>query len=294
MNSLEKFLFIVNPKSGTNRNKNIQTLIKESKLFENEVWEVKETQYAGHAVELVKDAIAANIRYIVAVGGDGTMNEVASVMRNTNSVMGIIPMGSGNGLARHLNIPLDILGALETLLHKNVKTIDSCFLDQTLFFCTSGLGFDACVSERFAQLNSRGIQNYIKASFSEYFRYKPLELELTIDGVDHRFENVFACTFANAAQFGNNAVIAPSANISDGIVEISILKMFPLWASPTLAYRLFTSSIDKSKYFTGLRGKSITIKKANTRIAHIDGDPLPVTFPLQLEVSSNDLSLLLP
>lgn len=268
----EKILFIINPISGNKSKQDIPDII--NKVFDNNDYDVKIifTQYAGEATQLVKDHVAKKYKKIVAVGGDGTVNEVASGVADTDAVLGIIPLGSGNGLARHLNIPRKPQKALDLIKKANQIKIDYGKINDRKFFCTTGVGFDAHIGHVFSKIDGRGFVNYIKATVSEFRTYQPQRYEISMNGTTI-MRDAFLITFANASQYGNNAHIAPMADIRDGKLEVAILKQFPLINGPGIGARLFLKNIDKSSYVETYQCESIILKRKHSDVIHFDGEP---------------------
>jgi diacylglycerol kinase (ATP) len=279
MDIKQKIWFLMNPKSGTltERKKTalmqaIQEIIKQKK----DIWvELKLTEYAGHATILTQKAVEEGVHIVVAIGGDGTVNEVAQALINQSTALGIIPIGSGNGLARHLKIPLKTHKAVERIFSSNIITIDACYLNQKPFFCTSGVGFDAYVAHQFAKQSKRGLKTYIKTTLTSYKTFRPESYQLIIDGKMIEQE-AFAITFANASQYGNNAYIVPHALIDDGWMDVCILKPFPLLAAPSIGIRLFNMTLPNSKYVEIYRAKKIQLMGKSPLTLHFDGEPLTV------------------
>jgi YegS/Rv2252/BmrU family lipid kinase len=241
------------------------------------------TEYAGHACELTKQAVKDGAKYILAVGGDGTVNEVARSMIYSNAVLGIIPKGSGNGLARELHIPMDTKRAVEMIARENVITIDACQANNQIFFTTCGVGFDAAVSEKFAGAKRRGSLTYVKSAIEEYLNYRPEVYELLLEGEETFNEKAFLVACANASQYGNNAFIAPHANITDGKMDVTILSPFTPLDIPPLAFQLFTRLIDKNSKIKVIQARRLTIIRQKQGLMHLDGDP--VLAAKQIEVS---------
>lgn len=267
-----KIAFIINPKSGTRKKENIPVQILthlNSSLFNPEI---VFTQYKGHGTELAKEFINNGFQVVVAVGGDGTVNEVASSLTHTNAALGIIPIGSGNGLARHLGIPMNLKKAIQQLNNSEPISIDYGLVNGRPFFCTCGTGFDAYVSTEFAKGKRRGIMSYIEKIITGYFGYKSQNYHLQGNGIDLNVK-AFVLTFANASQWGNNAYIAPLASVQDGKMDISIMSNFPIIAIPTLALQLFAKTIDKDLFMTTLRAESILLKRDEPGPFHYDGEP---------------------
>jgi len=287
----EKILFIINPISGNKSKKDIPSLIES--IFSDEEYDLKIifTQFAGEATQIAKQQILKGFNKIIAVGGDGTVNEVASGMVETEAVLGIIPLGSGNGLARHLNIPLKSENALEFIKKASVRKIDFGKINDRKFFCTTGVGFDAHIGNVFSKLEGRGFGNYIKATVSEFRRYKPQRYEITMNGTTI-MRDAFLITFANASQYGNNAYIAPDADISDGKLEVAILKQFPKVTAPTIGARLFLKNIDKSSYVETFQCESIVLKRSSSDVIHFDGEPEEMGEILNIKVVPGGLNIL--
>ena len=285
--------FIINPISGVASKDKIPGLVKE--LFSSDEYKVDivVTEFAGHACELTKQAVNESIHCIVAVGGDGTVNEVASNMVHTSSVLGIIPAGSGNGLARDLRIPLDTRKAMEVILHGNVVPIDYCKANKHLFFCTCGVGFDALVSERFSAEKQRGSLSYVKSVISEYVKFRPDEYEIILDDETIK-EKAFLITCANASQYGYNAYIAPQANISDGKVDVVIISSInPMEAGP-MAIQLFTKKINNSSKLTHKRSENVIIMRRKAGAMHIDGTPVRMGRKITIKTINAGLNVVVP
>jgi diacylglycerol kinase (ATP) len=268
----EKIVFIVNPISGGRNKSGFEEMVKKNLNLDNFDPIINYTQRAGHASEFAKEALIQNIKKIVAVGGDGTVNEVAKMLMNSDAVLGIIPFGSGNGLARHMGIPVNPSKAINYLNNASVKINDAGMINDMPFFCTSGMGFDAHIGKIFATLKGRGFAGYIKAVLKEFASYKPQQYKLIVNGKSVS-KNAFLITFANASQYGNNAFIAPQANVADGNLDICILKPFPIYSMPALAMRVFNKTANKSSYMDALTGTDITIERESAGPIHLDGEP---------------------
>ncbi len=254
----KKIVFIINPKSGTAKKEMIPNMIWDEIDAEKFETEIIFTDYKGHGTELARSYINDGFDYIVAVGGDGTVNEVACEVIRSQASLGIIPIGSGNGLARHLVIPMSINKAIQQLNHSEAILMDYGVVNNQPFFCTCGTGFDAYVSTEFAKGKTRGVMAYIEKIITGYFSYKSQNYHLVGEGIDLKTK-AFVMTFANASQWGNNAYIAPQASVQDGKIDISIMSRFPIIAIPTLALQLFTKTIDNDLFMTTLRTDEITL-----------------------------------
>jgi len=228
--------FIINIKSGSKSTSSKAQLIQKLNKIENS--SLHFTEYSGHGGELAKLAISQQASKIIVVGGDGTINEVASELIHTKIPIGIIPIGSGNGLARHLKIPMDFNSALNIALHGENKVIDSLTWNSKPFFCTAGIGFDAYVAEEFSKTQHRGFWNYIKSTLRSSLTYVPIQIE-----INNQIENVFSLSIANANQFGNNAYISPLSNIQDALFEVVKISPLHFIEKAQLGIRLFLKTI---------------------------------------------------
>jgi len=287
-------LYIINPISGNGKGKEIPPLILMNRYsgLQNSN-KVVLTKFAGEAREIARTYIARGYKKIIAVGGDGTVNEVASEVAGTDCTLGIIPVGSGNGLARHLGIPLTAAKALDLIHTGKVLKMDTASMNQHRFFCTSGTGFDAHIGSIFAQSSSRGFLTYFKATLREFLSYKSHNYKIHIDGESIE-RKAFLITVANASQYGNNAYISPEATVDDGFLNVVILKPFPLLAAPFLALDLFRRRISKNRYVESLKGKNISIEKTENKTIHIDGEPLNEEGTLHYSIHPKQLSIIVP
>jgi YegS/Rv2252/BmrU family lipid kinase len=264
---LRMIFFIINIKSGNKSTSSKDQLIQKLNKIENS--SVHFTEFSGHGVELAKLAISQHVSKIIVVGGDGTINEVASVLMHTKIPLGIIPIGSGNGLARHLNIPMDFKSALNKALFGEKRVIDSLTWNEKPFFCTAGIGFDAYVAEVFSKSQHRGFLNYIKSTLRSSLRYVPIEVE-----INKKIEPVFSLSIANANQFGNNAYISPLSNIQDALFEVVKISPVHFFEKVQLGISLFLKTIPSHSkvVIKSLDIFEFSIKKGICY--HIDGESL--------------------
>ena len=230
------------------------------------------TTHPGHATELAAAAVGRGISQMLAIGGDGTINETARSLRRSATALGIVPIGSGNGLARHLGIPLNPVRAIERALNGRPVVIDSAEINEHPFFCTAGFGFEAHVAHAFAQQPVRGLPTYIRTAFQAFRAYRPERF--VIDG---REEDLFSLTFANAGQFGNNAWMAPTANIADGRLEQCEMRPFPVALTGLLTWRLFNKTLNQSSYWRGRSVTQATVQTNGPLRIHADGEPLTLS-----------------
>ena len=218
----KRITFIINPISGTNGKEIILRLINELIDRSKYDYSIRKTEYAGHATEIARQAVKEHVDIVVAIGGDGTINEIGRSLIHTDTALGIIPCVSGNGLARHLHIPMDPKGAIYTLNAGIIKNIDYGIIDGRPFFCTCGVGFDAFVSLKFADSGKRGLLTYLENTLHESLRYRPETYEIENSTGTVRYK-AFLIACANASQYGNKAYIAPQASLTDGIIDSTVL-----------------------------------------------------------------------
>lgn len=293
MNSRKRIKFIVNPISGTHGKEFILHLI--DKHIDRSLYDfsICKTEYAGHATELARQAAEENTDIAVAIGGDGTINEIGRSLIHTDTAMGIIPCGSGNGLARHLHIPMSPRGAIETLNKGFTKNIDYGIIDGHPFFCTCGVGFDAFVSLKFADSGKRGPLTYLENTLHESLTYRPETYEIENSSGTVRYK-AFLIACANASQYGNNAYIAPQASLTDGMMDITILEPFTMLDVPALSFQLFNKTIDQNSRIKTLKEKKITIHRHSEGVFHYDGDPMMGGKDLNVEVIHGGLKVIAP
>ncbi|MBE6240605.1 MAG: diacylglycerol kinase family lipid kinase [Bacteroidales bacterium] len=277
-------LFIVNPISGKGRKKSIIARLRKSG------YKVVCTEYAGHAEKLAREAAE---QIVVAVGGDGTVNEVARGLVGTGKTLGIIPCGSGDGLARHLGISHVFNNAMKTITSGKTSPLDAGTINGRLFFSVCGVGFDAVVSERFAKCGKRGLSTYIKEGLKTWRIYLPEKYKINIDGQDIEHEAIFI-TVGNSNQWGNGAKITPLADSSDGILDMTIVDGFRAIELPWLAGRLMTGSAHKSRRVHTYRGRNIIIDRSSEGPAHADGDWFEAGQRLKINVIPHALDVLVP
>ncbi|WP_310590096.1 diacylglycerol/lipid kinase family protein [Dyadobacter chenwenxiniae] len=290
--SKPSYLFILNPNSGTSIGRNaseVQQTIESFAKKNGAEATMLFTEERAHATTLVKENLDLQPwKAIVAVGGDGTVNEIAQPLVNTEQPIGIIPLGSGNGLARHLGIPLTLEASLTRLFEGRITTIDSAQINDIPFFCTAGMGFDAYVGHLFSQQNQRGLATYINVSFQSYWSYKPQTF--TLNGVK---TDAFSLSFANAGQFGNNAWVAPQANLQDGLLDVCTIKPFPKWYGSSLAYQLFTKQMKASRYVDYQHMTEAVVETQAPPMIHYDGEPFQLdTTRIEVKIKPQSLRVI--
>ncbi len=289
----KKILFVINQKSGVKGKTDFPALI-DSCIDKNTIdSEIAFTKAPKHGTQLSREAASKGYDVVVAVGGDGSVNEVAKGLMGFETALGFIPTGSGNGMARHMKIPMDYKKALEVINTGREVRIDTFKVNDEFCIGTFGVGFDGHVAHLFANSSKRGFVSYIKIVLSEFYKYKPTRYEMKIDGEDFSKE-CFLLTFANSSQFGNNAVIAPFAEVQDGILDISMVRQFPLISAPMLLFRLMNETIHKSRFFNMKRAKEIIVKNNTELQGHIDGEPVTFATDLQIKIVPSSLNVLVP
>ena len=286
----KKICFIINPISGVGKQKTIEKLIEGCLDHASFDFSVAYTAAPKHATLLAKKAANEGVEIVVAVGGDGSVNEVAKGLIASNTVMGILPAGSGNGLARHLKIPMNLKKALLLLQTGNSSKIDTIQLNEELFVNIAGVGFDAHIGWEFSKFGKRGLSSYLKVILRELPALKTQKFELHYQGKSVGYQ-AYLISFANGSQWGNNAFIAPLADVTDGMMEIVILKKFPLLKTITLLYHLFNRKIHTTAAVEIIKTNELILKQTGN-IAHIDGDPIITGQTLVIKVKPLSLNVI--
>lgn len=285
-------LFIVNPFSGVGQKKQIAYHLEKKLDLTKFTYKVSYTDHPRHATELSEEAVKDGYRVIVAVGGDGTVNETARPLIGTEIALGIIPSGSGNGLARHLQIPIDIDKAIRTINLSQTRKIDIVEINDQIFLSIAGVGFDAHVAKKFARQSQRGFWGYARVAVREYFRYRPKKFVLIVDGKKIKRRALFI-SFANSDQFGYNTSIAPNASIDDGMVDVCIARKTNLLKTLLWAPLLLFRKIDKAPYMEIIRAREVDIKQSKKKI-NLDGEPLKLGKRLHIHVVPASLNVIVP
>lgn len=287
----KKITFILNPISGTVSKAGIPDLIEERLDKDRFDYCIAETSYAGHATELAKEAAKDGIDIVVAVGGDGTVNEVGRALTQTDTTMGILPCGSGNGLARHLNLPMNLKKCIDILNYCDIKKLDYGIINEHPFFCTCGMGFDAFISMKFAEAGKRGPITYMQKVLEEGLRYEPETYVIEDEDGTHSYK-AFLVSVANASQYGNNAYIAPQASMSDGLLDVIIMEPFDLIDAPQVAIELFNKTLDKNLKIKTFRSKHIHIHRKSEGIIHYDGDPITSSADVDISIVPKGINII--
>ena len=288
MTEKKRIIFVVNPISGTQSKKAILKWIDERMDRSVYDYSIVRTEYAGHATQIAASAVEDKVDVVVAIGGDGTINEIARALVHSETALGIIPCGSGNGLARHLRIPMEPKAAIDIINQGNRLCIDYGKINNIPFFCTCGVGFDAFVSLKFADSGKRGLLTYLENTLHESLTYQPETYEIENEEGTMKYKAwMIAC--GNASQYGNNAYIAPQASLTDGLMDVTIMEPFTVLDVPSLSFQLFTKTIDQNSRVKTMRAKKIKIHRAHDGVMHFDGDPLMAGKELEVEIIPSGL-----
>lgn len=292
MTAKKRILFIVNPISGTVKKSGIPKIIEETLDKGYFDYSIQETQYSGHAAAMSKEAKEKGIDFVVAVGGDGTVNEVARSIVQSDTALGIIPCGSGNGMARHLMLPVNIRRAIEVINMHATHELDYGLINGHPFFCTCGMGFDAYISMKFAEAGKRGPVTYLENILREGIKYKPEVYEIT-DGNATSVHKAFLISCANASQYGNNAYIAPQASMSDGLLDVIIMKPFDIVDAPQISIDMFNKTLDKNTKIKTFKTKNIHIHRQKAGLIHYDGDPIMTDADVDISIVSKGIKVII-
>src|SRR5690554_303071 len=289
----DKVCLIINPISGTESKKNIPEEVAAAIDQKKYDLMIRVTGYPNHASEIARHAVKKKFKFVITAGGDGTVNEVARELINSDTVLGILPYGSGNGLARELGIPLDTEKTLNIILNANTRVIDYGIANDHIFFCTCGFGFDAFVSDKFAEEKKRGPLGYVRNVLESVVDFRAEEYELTYD--DGKLTGkAFILTCANASQYGNEAYIAPGASMDHGKMNVSILKPLNALEIPPTPNQLFTKNIDKNSKMTSLLTRTLNIKRSKAGVMHVDGEPVQTGSEVNVKIIHKGLKVFVP
>lgn len=278
-----RILFVINPISGTKHKRSVPGDIEQyldHNLFD---YEIKYTEYAGHATEIAAQAAAQGVSVVCAVGGDGTVNEVARALVHTETALAIIPCGSGNGLARHLQIPQNKKRAIEIINGNVVHRLDYGKINDRPFFCTCGMGFDAFVSMKFAQSGHRGLVQYARNTIGIGLTYRGESYEIETDKGTERVD-AFLIACANASQYGNNAYIAPDASMKDGLMDVIIMSPINPLEGAQVLLQMFTRTLPSNSHVRIIKTRRIRIVRQSEGAVHCDGDPLTMGREVTVEL----------
>lgn len=285
----KRYMLIINPISGTGMVSDVERRVREALEGPEREVTVCQSTGPGDCARLAREAVRQHYYAVIAAGGDGTVNEVAGALRGTPVILGIIPRGSGNGLARHLDLSIDIDNALRIIALDNPQPCDYGTANDLPFFCTFGLGFDAAVSQAFASMKHRGLKSYIRAVFGKYIKYEPKEYSITTGGRTIKVK-AFLIAVCNASQYGNNAYIAPDASLRDGLLDITIIHAGNPLTRAIVGVDMLTGYIKRNVLVQTMQVEKATICH-EPGPAHLDGDPIMMPEAIQVKCHPGKLRL---
>jgi diacylglycerol kinase (ATP) len=287
---MRNILFIVNPVSEKLKKVEMRQLIMKNLDHDRFSFSLKYSEYPGHAYELAH-TLQKKYQIIVAAGGDGTVSQVSRALSGTDTCLGVIPLGSGNGLARSLKIPLNPSKAIHRINSYQVIRIDTGVINGNHFINMAGIGFDAEIAHDFAASDQRGFITYCMKVLKKFRRYSPRNYTL-VHNNQEKDTSAFMISFANSSQYGNNAHISPRAKLDDGLIDVCMLKKFPAWTAPILASRLFLKTIDRSDYLNILQTDRLKLKCSDSYFGHLDGEPVVLDKELDVRVIRKSLNVI--
>lgn len=285
----ERIRFIINPISGVGRKNTIPPLIEAHLDHDRFDYDIIYTEYKHHATEIAAKSTKEGIDIVCAVGGDGSVHEVGTALIGTSTKLAIIPTGSGNGLARHLNIPLGIKDAIYCINYSKSIAMDTVQVNDQAFLGVGGYGLDAVVAKSFDKRGKRGFFSYIYLTVKEFMRYNPINVTIDVDGKVKKLP-VVLLTVANASQYGNGFTVSPKSDVTDGELELVVLKPFSIWSIPSIVYRFFTKKSDRSRYSEVIPFKKARIRSSKN-VAHYDGEPALINSELNVSVVPKSLQI---
>lgn len=289
----KKALLIINPISGTRSKQGLGALIKrELHAFDINV-EIKETKAGGDAFRMASEAVEKGFEMVITAGGDGTVNEVANALAFSDCVLGILPFGSGNGLARSVGVPQDTFAALKLIESGHTITCDRGMVNHNPFYCTFGIGFDAAVSEKFATMKKRGRITYIRSAFREFLNYRSQPYAIVINGKAIT-EKALLIAVCNAPQYGNNAYIGPKAKLTDGLLDVTVVHADNPLNTLLMGMDMFTGMLDKNRGISTLQVPELTIIRTEDGPVHLDGEPMQMGKKLVIKCEKKALKLFAP
>ncbi|MDE6418712.1 MAG: diacylglycerol kinase family lipid kinase [Duncaniella sp.] len=285
---------VINPISGTRSKKGLAQFVVDRLTPLGWEVEVKYTGGHGDATRLAREAAERGFDAVFAAGGDGTVNETAAALCGTRTALGIIPCGSGNGLARHLGIPVDVEEGIKVIAANRPMDIDYAIVNDTRkFFCTCGVGFDAAVSEAFSRKKTRGKLTYIQSTFQTLARFEPEYYTIIADG-QRLTEKAFLVAVCNASQYGNNAYIAPGAVIDDGLLDVTIVHAGNIFSTALVGFDILAGQIERNASAMTFRTHALTIERSRPGVAHIDGEPIELGSRIHIDCLHRDLRVIAP
>ncbi|MEZ4936917.1 MAG: diacylglycerol kinase family lipid kinase [Crocinitomicaceae bacterium] len=288
---MRQIAFIINPISGVGKKNSIPPMIQKHLDHEQFQYEIFYTEYRGHAYDIALNIAENNAFHIIAVvGGDGSVNEVGRALVDTEIAMAIIPTGSGNGFARHFDIPCDIERSIKLINQAQIQKVDTGMINEHHFFATCGLGFDARVTHKFDEIEKRGFFGYVKAIWEELNKCENIPFQIKF-GSETKELKTFVLTIANTTQYGNEFSISPESKAQDGILELVSIQKPSWWILPEFLFKAFTRNLSTYKYFESFQAKQFIVGSQNLK-GHVDGDPIMLQEFNEVKVLPNSLQLM--
>jgi len=289
----KKIKFIINPISGTRKKELLETDINKYINHDKFDLDIVYTAYAQHAIELAKEAVEKSYDAVIAIGGDGSVNEVSKALVDSKTALGIVPNGSGNGLAHYLKISINVKKAIEIINEFKVIPIDTVSVNAHLFVSIAGIGFDALVADDFSHVKRRGFFSYLKIIIKNYILYYRKKYIIYI-GDKKIKRKAMMITLANSNQFGYNTVIAPDAIINDGLIDVCIIKKIPIYEAGVLSLLLLLKQINMSNRIEIIKANKLSIIQSKNRPIHVDGDPKYIGKKLDIQINPLSLNVIVP
>lgn len=286
-----RVLFVVNAASGPRRRDDLHAVIR--KHCSSWEYDVSPCGAREELAELVGRASESGVEVIYAVGGDGTVHELARHLIGTDLALGVLPTGSGNGFARHLGLPLQSGPSLTACRGLRSETIDTARVNGLPFVGVMGLGFDAWIAEAFAGAGTRGMRTYVRVGLRGFRRFEAQNYTVRIDG-ELLERRALVVAVANSSQYGNNARIAPLASLQDGLLDITLIERAPILGAPLLLARLFNGTLHRSAGVTVRTGRRVEISREGAGAAHLDGEPCVLPESLTVEIVPRSLRVIVP
>lgn len=289
----KKALLIINPISGTRSKDGLYHSVKSQLRLRGIALEMKETHAGGDAFRFAAEAVEKGFDMVITAGGDGTVNEAANALAFSDCALGILPFGSGNGLARSVGIPLDLQGALKIIEKGHTLNCDRGVVNTKPFYCTFGVGFDAAVSEKFAMQKKRGRITYIRSAFREFLNYQSQAYAILIN--DKLItEKALLIAVCNAPQYGNNAYIGPKAKLTDGLLDITVVHADNPFNTLMMGMDMLTGMLDKNRSIDSFRVPALTIVRTHEGPVHLDGEPMQMGKKIDIKCEKNALKIFTP
>jgi YegS/Rv2252/BmrU family lipid kinase len=283
-----KALFILNPNAGVPPVNFI--ISKELDRLKNELTCLKSLTVDDSEILIKENLNKYNV--FIAAGGDGTVHTVASELVGSEKILGVLPLGSGNGFAKEFGFKLNLRSLLSDIKKSDSVDIDVIEVNDKLCLNVAGIGLDSFVAHSFNKLKMRGFLPYVVLTLKTFLQLRPFHVTIKCGGEEIVSEKLFVLTIANTRQFGNNAFIAPDARPNDGIIDIVLIKPFPKILGPVFIIRLFTKRLNESKYVKHIKtDKEIVIQTDETRF-HIDGEPLKISGEVVVRIKRGALKVL--